>query len=312
MAEPTPCPVCTTALEKRSNYGQKVYFTCPQCGIFGLTAHAEIVAPRDLLTTPRKRSVLSYAISKTQRAGPNTPVFDAEECERIVKADYLPTPQEQAENLVRWLGNNLAGPGDELIVSFSHHGSAVGALSEDGFDFVVQGLTGQGLLQSRGELFNRAVTLTFDGWRAYEQLRRGIPSGRKAFIAMKYDDPVLDAIVNSHFKPAVAETGFVLRRLDDEQPAGLIDDRIRVEIQSSRFVLVDLTHSNLGAYWEAGYAEGLGKPVIYTCDESKFAEASHFDTNHHLHVLWNANDIQPSLLKLKTTIRATIPEATRE
>ena len=156
------------------------------------------------------------------------------------------------------------------------------------------------------------VTLTFKGWSLYEQLRRA-PSGRKAFIAMQYGDPVLDAIVNDHFRPAVADTGFVLRRLDDEQPAGLIDDRLRLEIQSSHFLIVDLTHSNHGAYWEAGYAEGLGKPVIYTCEEAAFKKTpSHFDTNHHLHVLWNASDIGPALTKLKATIRATIPEATRE
>jgi hypothetical protein len=156
------------------------------------------------------------------------------------------------------------------------------------------------------------VTLTFEGWRLYEELRRGTPSGRKAFIAMEYGHTDLDALVNDHFKPAVAETGFFLRRLDDDQPAGLIDDRLRVEIQSSRFLLVDLTHRNLGAYWEAGYAEGLGKPVIYTCEESKFEVATHFDTNHNLHVLWNAANIEPALKKLKATIRATIPEATRE
>ena len=93
----------------------------------------------------------------------------------------------------------------------------------------------------------------------------------------------------------------------------MIDDRLRVEIQSSRFLIVDLTDRNAGAYWEAGYAEGLGKPVIYTCQESRFREgASHFDTNHHLHVLWNENDPDSVVKKLKTTIRATIPEATRE
>ncbi|MGH9894821.1 MAG: hypothetical protein ACREA0_23150 [bacterium] len=128
---------------------------------------------------------------------------------------------------------------------------------------------------------------------------------------MEYGHEELDNLVNTYFKPALAETGFVLRRLDDEQPAGLIDDRLRVEIQSARFLLVDLTHRNLGAYWEAGYAEGLGKPVIYTCEESKFEDASHFDTNHHLHVLWNAADLAPAIKKLKATIRATIPEATR-
>ncbi len=51
--------------------------------------------------------------------------------------------------------------------------------------------------------------------------------------------------------------------------------------------------------------------MIYTCEESKFEDASHFDTNHHLHVLWNATDLAPAIKKLKATIRATIPEATR-
>jgi hypothetical protein len=32
---------------------------------------------------------------------------------------------------------------------------------------------------------------------------------------------------------------------------GLIDDRLRVEIQSSDFPITELTHDNLGAYWEA-------------------------------------------------------------
>ena len=98
---------------------------------------------------------------------------------------------------------------------------------------------------------------------------------------------MLDQLVNDHFRAAVAQTGFELRRLDDEQPAGLIDDRLRVEIQSARFLIADLTHGNRGAYWEAAYAEGLGRPVIYTCQHSKFAETSHFDTNHHLTVLWD-------------------------
>jgi hypothetical protein len=44
----------------------------------------------------------------------------------------------------------------------------------------------------------------------------------------------------------------------------------------------------------------------------KFAEGSHFDTNHHLTVLWDANTVDVAMEKLKATIRATIPEATRE
>lgn len=87
----------------------------------------------------------------------------------------------------------------------------------------------------------------------------------------------------------------------------LIDDRMRVEIRRSRFMLADLTHSNNGAYWEAGYAEGLGIPVIYTCKKAVFDERkSHFDTNHHLTVMWHGDNATVTE-ELKATIRATLP-----
>ena len=277
------CPVCTTPLSdgRRHDQGYRAFFNCPQCSLFGL----------------------------------DTTVLDLATCKKIVDADILPTPQEAAENLIRWLGTHLAGPGDILKINFSDHGKFADAQSESGFFFVVDGLLRSGLLHGQrlpGSVPFAEVMLSFAGWERFEQLRRGTPSGRKAFMAMEYDDPILDELVNAHFRAAVAETGFVLRRLDDEPRAGLIDDRLRVEIQSSRFLIADLSHRNAGAYWEAGYAEGLGKPVIFTCSEAKFAEASHFDTNHHFHVLWDETNPEAATKKLKASIRATIPEATHE
>jgi len=89
---------------------------------------------------------------------------------------------------------------------------------------------------------------------------------------MKFGNTETERISVDFFKPAVAKTGFELRRNDEAQRAGLIDDLMRVQIRQSRFVISDLTDHNNGAYWEAGYAEGLGKPVIYTC------RTDHFDT----------------------------------
>ncbi len=307
-----PCPVCGITLKSGSVHMDNVYFDCPGCGIFGLTASAEAVLPDLLRGSGRKAAVLSYAIRTTPRHGIDTIVFDESACKRLIETGYLPTPQEQAENLIRWLGERLFGPGQMLRITFDEVGPVIGAQTEEGFSFVVSGLSASRLLTGDVSFKDYNVTLSLEGWERFEQLRRGTPVGRKAFMAMQYGDPVLDQLVATHFRPAVAETGFVLRRLDDDQPAGLIDDRLRVEIQSARFLIVDLTHKNAGAYWEAGYAEGLGKPVIYTCAQAKFEEASHFDTNHHLHVLWNENDMEPAVKKLKATIRATIPEARRE
>ena len=150
--------------------------------------------------------------------------------------------------------------------------------------------------------------LTFSGWQRFYELQRGTVESRKAFMAMKYGDLVLDKLVNTHLREAVAQAGFTLARLDDQPKAGLIDDRLRVEIRTARFLIADLTHDNLGAYWEAGFAEGLGKPVIYTCEKNKFRSAApHFDTNHHLIVLWDIENPTEAAQFLKNTIRATLP-----
>ena len=41
-----------------------------------------------------------------------------------------------------------------------------------------------------------------------EQLERAAPSGNNAFMAMQYNDLVLDRIVRDYFRPAVEQTGF--------------------------------------------------------------------------------------------------------
>jgi nucleoside 2-deoxyribosyltransferase len=73
---------------------------------------------------------------------------------------------------------------------------------------------------------------------------------------------------------------------------------------------VNQSRSSNGAYWEAGYAEGLGKPVIYLCKRSAFGKGdTHFDTNHHLTVQWDLETMADDMERLKATIRFSIPEA---
>ncbi len=131
-------------------------------------------------------------------------------------------------------------------------------------------------------------------------------------MAMKFGDDELNKMLEDVFKPSAKRAGFDLVKLTDVPKAGLIDDRMRVEIQASDFVVADLSHDNLGAYWEAGYAEGLGKPVIYTCEKSKFERTkTHFDTNHHLTILWDSASPSDAASELAATIRATLPHLAR-
>ena len=57
----------------------------------------------------------------------------------------------------------------------------------------MKGLIASGLLQGDhllGPFQPSDVTLTFAGWEQFEELRRGTPSGRKAFMAMDYGNQI--------------------------------------------------------------------------------------------------------------------------
>jgi hypothetical protein len=132
-------------------------------------------------------------------------------------------------------------------------------------------------------------------------------------MAMPFNDALLDQVFTECFFPAARRAGFRLRKITDNRPAGLIDDQLRVAIRKSRFLTSELTKGNPGAYWEAGYAEGLGKPVIYTCQKSFFDNPRtrpHFDTNHWVTVIWDESRLDEAG-RQTATIRATLPAEAR-
>jgi hypothetical protein len=281
-----------------------------------LTGTLIATLPHKLQADPVAFAKLSHALRRAQEVNEDV-LFSTHTIEEVLKRP-LPRPQEQADLLIRWLANNVNGPGELVEIAPETHAGVVGAKSVSGFALILDHLFSVGLLnghQTRaiGVQGTASATLSFDGWTYFEGLAKGSVVYRKAFMAMKFGDPVLEAVFASTFKPAALLAGFDLFKLDEVPKAGLIDDRLRVEIQSSDFLVADLTHDNLGAYWEAGYAEGLGKPVIYTCERTKFEKTkTHFDTNHHLTIVWEEGNPDAAATALKSTIRATLPHLARQ
>jgi hypothetical protein len=309
-----PCPICGSPLQSMtvSPGGRDVNaYDCRRCGKFMLVGSLLGSLPHLHATYVDAGPKLSHSLRRAQDA-PEPILLNTYTAEAIVKQS-LPRPREQADLLIRWIAGNVPGPGETVWIEFSTHGSIIGAKSVAGFELILDHLFAIGLVtgvQAKTlQGGDRAhVRLTFSGWEYYEQLRAGGAVYRKAFMAMKFGDDLLTSVLESVFKPSAKRAGFDLIKLDDIPRAGLIDDRLRVEIQSADFVVADLTHDNLGAYWEAGYAEGLGKPVIYTCEKARFSSAkTHFDTNHHLTILWDAAAPEAAGKDLLATIRATLP-----
>jgi hypothetical protein len=312
------CPICQGVLKDKpipASEAKGFGYECVRCGNFCLPHHTKDDLRRIFIDAEAKGekeekvAVLSHAICNMQRKGETWPTLEGDLIKAILK-NPLPSINEQANNFIRWLGENVRH-GEDVLIEASTHQAIMGALKPSGFAFIIKHLFDTGIVtgQRYADRISKAhVSLSYEGWQYYDKLKRGAVDSRKAFMAMEYGDSQLDKIVEEHFKPAVACTGFELYRLDQKPKAGLIDDRLRVEIRTSRFLISDLTHENPGAYWEAGYAEGLGKPVIYTCSKKKFDEEKpHFDTNHHLTIIWNEKEIQKAVESLKATIRATLP-----
>ncbi len=224
-------------------------------------------------------------------------------------------PAVQMMNLIRYIGDLVAESGrpiDQILATDIQ--SAIGAPSEEFAEQLIDELHEMGVIRmadpmrtSQYTVF-RNVNLTLKGWEQYEAEKRGEFEGNYGFIAMQFGDTDLDAFVREVVKPAVKDgIGYDLVDMRDVGRAGIIDNIMRVQIRDSAFVIADLTHDNNGAYWEAGYAEGLGKPVIYICEKTKFDnEKSHFDTNHCTTVPWSKNDAEDFKQELIATIRRSL------
>lgn len=86
-------------------------------------------------------------------------------------------------------------------------------------------------------------------------------------------------------KPALEELGFNPVRIDQTHGEDKIDDRIIAEIRKSGLMVADFTGHRGGVYFEAGFAVGLGIPVVWTCKQDDIEQA-HFDTRQQQHILW--------------------------
>lgn len=303
------CPICSSVVKESGKGGSADFhdYKCPVCGPFTITRTA-LHNLRSERITEKKSAILSHAIRRMQKQG-SWPEIDSKILDIIMENNYLPSPAEQADNLILWLGDNIDAPGIEISVNPDLHKAIIGAVNNNNFHFVVSSLIEKGLVLSQRDTVKWLVTLSFKGWERYELIKKGALDSRKAFMAMPFGNDLIDKVYSDYFKRAVEQTGFNLFRIDEKPKAGSIDDRLRVEIRTSRFLIAELTDGNHGAYWEAGFAEGLGKPVIYSCEKSYFEnKGSHFDTNHLHTVLWESNDLEDAAERLKITIRATLPE----
>lgn len=129
-------------------------------------------------------------------------------------------------------------------------------------------------------------------------------NNRTAFIALKFDGNVerINAIQN-----AIAEAGFEPKVMTDVETNNWIMPEIFFQIEQSRFVVADFSLKCDGAYYEAGYAAALKKPVIHLFDEREKSETNmlHFDIAQKSTIFYkDFDDLKDRLIRrIKATVK---------
>ena len=113
-------------------------------------------------------------------------------------------------------------------------------------------------------------------------------------------------------------------KIDDHQHNGKIDDQIISEIRKSKALICDITCGLAkpegdwtqsikvgaprgGVFYEAGFAHGLGLPVIWTVkqDVADVENVSHFDVRQFNQIRWSG-DLEEANQRLQNRIEATL------
>ena len=155
--------------------------------------------------------------------------------------------------------------------------------------------------------FSATVVVTIEGYSHIADTYSSVESSQ-AFVAMWFDNST-DAAYKEGIALGIKDAGFNPFRIDQKEHINKIDDEIIGEIRRSKFLIADFTQGSDGArggvYYEAGFAHGLGIPVIFSCRDDA-VKTLHFDTNHYNHIVWSSPEELRA--KLKARILAVIGE----
>lgn len=240
-------------------------------------------------------------ICSSEYKGADQPAHDY----RVNQILHALVPRSFSERLDRILEN--------LAILAKQPGKAVGlneyaiyccyAGSRDQMSFFLGAIEERGWLRQIANGWT-AMQITAFGWLRIDELRGLRAKSDQVFVAMSFADE-LDPVWDDGLYQGIDAAGYRPLRMKELEHNDQISNRLLEEIKRSGFVVADVTGHRQGVYFEAGYAMGIGVPVIWTCRKDDLKNC-HFDTRQYNHILW---DTPEELAKaLERRIRATISE----
>jgi hypothetical protein len=303
------CAIWKTPAQLLESAGEYQVFDSPRVGGKYWISGSAIGQVMPL--TDHAKRLLTTWICEQRRAGLETPKVQSYILELIKSRQTLPITTRITLTL-EYLGLHITQLGDYLALEQDADVDTLKLLAETESKStqellqLMHMLEDSGFVEATFYLVGGKFRPTVAGWRELDNLKLPRTDSPQAFVAMWFNEATSEAYT-AGIEPALSATGYKAIRIDKKEHNNKIDDEIIAEIRRSRFLIADFTcepkNVRGGVYYEAGFAQGLGLPVIWTCREASLADL-HFDTRQYSHIVWKT----PADLfaQLKNRIGATI------
>ncbi len=149
--------------------------------------------------------------------------------------------------------------------------------------------------------FNVNTPLTAKAWAELEAAKTKHQQHNLCFVAMRFLPEF--APLFAAMERACHRAGYECKRVDTDPHADHIDNRLIDMLNRCRFVIADFTEDSRNVYFEAGYARGMGKSVIWT---RRATQVVAFDTNQFYFIDWQDSDWAKFEFELETSIGAVV------
>jgi hypothetical protein len=303
------CAIWGTPAQSLEKAGDFEVFDSPRAGgkywISG-TSLAQVAAFND-----NAKLLLTTWLCEQRNAGVEVPKIESNVLDLVKSRRRLTVPNRLTVAL-SFLGKNVPQLGRSIAIgednSYTPRFFAeTESRNLDETSTLLTMLRDMGLIDGSFSLAGFAtVRPTASGWHELERLARPQVDTAQVFVAMWFNEKTNDAYVRG-IMPALVNTGYKPVRIDKKEHNNKIDDEIIAEIRRSRFLIADFTcdpgNVRGGVYFEAGFAKGLGIPVIWTCKDTSINDL-HFDTRQYAHIVWR--DPLDLYAQLRNRIGATV------
>lgn len=298
------CPLCrrpTATLLRNETDIQLEFWECRTCGQF--KSFRRLLGKMD---NDVRRALRGLAVERKIRGAGRLEISD--ETLPLLLAQAPENPAQAADRLLVNLARRSSEPAVFTSLNVDYDQGMAFTEAVDSLVGYLEFLQAEGFIEytgSRPEGPNFGFRLTLRGWRRVDELHHTSASSETGFVAMSFSEG-RTALFDSAIRPAVERAGWKAIRADRVHHTERIDDWILNQIRSSRFVVVDSTDDNPGASFEAGFALGVGRPVIWTVEREWMTKGIHFDFRQFNHLRWEsgkeANLVNPLVERIVAAV----------